>query len=336
MLIAYVPRRPALLRAMNVRRYGRAAISLRALYSALPFLTRYDIVHCQYGTNGEAVGALLKELGLQRRLVTTFHGYDTRLAEREGIRPFRRLLGQGDCFIAVSGYNHRQMLALGIDPAKLVLHPVGIDCRLFAFVSRTPKDAKREGVNIATVARLVPQKGLHFGISAVSRLLQAQPDLRLRYDILGGGPLHDDLTALIGQLGLRGIVHLHGPQRQDAVIDALRRSDIFLLPSTAEALPVALMEAQALGLPAVASAVGSSSDIVLDGKSGFLTPPGDVDALTVKLRFLIEQPQLQLSLGQAGSRHVRMHFDIDVLNDRLVQIYRKVLDSSPPNAVGAA
>jgi colanic acid/amylovoran biosynthesis glycosyltransferase len=328
LLIAHA-RHPALLRATNIARYGRKAVSLRTLYTAAQFLTRYDIVHCQYGTNGEAVGALLKEMGLQRKIVTTFHRFDIRLAQDRGIGLFRRLLAQGDCVIAISESNRRQLLEWGFDPAKVVYHPVGIDCRVFAPIPQPSNDPGRK-INIVTVARLVPQKAVHNGILAVSKLVRDRPDLRLRYEIAGGGPLHEDLKALIGHLGLETVVRLHGPLRQEAVFEILRRGHIFLLPSIDEITPVALMEAQAMGLPAIATTVGSTSEVVLDERSGFLVPPEDVEALAAKLRLLVEQPQLRVALGQYGSDYVRARFDINVLNDRLVQIYWRVLGGDLP------
>lgn len=329
MLIANVPGRPALLRAMNVVRYGRSAISLQLLHAAVLFQRRYDIVHCQYGTNGEVIGSALKELGLQQRLVTTFHGTDIRLAQRQGIGVYRRLLTQGDCFIAISDYSRRQLLAWGADPHKVVEHPVGIDCRLFARAPQASNDAVHD-IGIVTVARLVPEKAIHNGILAVSKLLRDRPDLRLRYDIVGEGPLRAELTGLIRRLGLDGVVRMRGPLQQDSVIEILRRSDIFLLPSIAEVLPVVLMEAQATGLPVIATRVGAVDEIVLDERSGFLVPPGDVDAVAEKLQLLVAAPHLRGEFGENGRRHVMERFDVNVLNDRLVQIYRRVLAGSLP------
>jgi len=329
LLAVHAPRHPALLRALNVARYGRSAIALHMLYTGVPFLTPYDIVHCQYGTNGEAVGAVLKELGLQRRLVTTFHGEDLRLVERRGAELFRRLLRQGDCFIAISDYSRRRLLELGIDPAKLVHHPVGIDCSVFTRAAQ-PSNGSGRDLRIVTVARLVPEKAIHVGILAVSKVLRDQPDLRLRYEIVGDGPMYGELTTLICDLGLEGVIRLRGPLQQEAVVDILRRSDIFVLPSVAEVLPVALMEAQAVGLPAVATAVGGTSEIVLDGRSGFLVPPGDLEALAEKLQLLIHQPRLRIALGELGSRHVMARFDVNGLNDRLIQIYRRVIGGNLP------
>src|SRR5574341_630087 len=83
LLVSRLPRHPGLLRTLDVLHYCRSALGLRTLFPAIPFLSPYDIVHCQYGTNGEAVGALMKRLGLQRKLVTTFHRFDLRLARSE-------------------------------------------------------------------------------------------------------------------------------------------------------------------------------------------------------------------------------------------------------------
>ena len=329
MLIANVPRRPALLRAMNVVRYGRSAIALHILYAAVLFQRRYDIVHCQYGTNGEVIGAALKELGLQQRLVTTFHGTDIRLAQRRGIGIYRRLLALGDCFIAISDYSRQQLLAWGVDPGKVVYHPVGIDCRVFACAPQMSNDTGRD-ISIVTVARLVPEKAVHNGILAVSKLLRDRPDLRLRYDIVGDGPLRGELTGLIRRLGLDGVVRMRGPLQQDAVVEILRRSDVFVLSSIAEVLPVVLMEAQAMGLPVIATRVGAVDEIVLDERSGFLVPPGDVEALAGKLQRLIARPQVRVEFGERGRRHVLERFDVNALNDRLVQIYRRVLDGGLP------
>jgi len=331
LLAGHGSRRPALWRTINVARFGRAALGFRILHTAVPFLKPYDVVHCQYGTNGEAVGAVLKELGLQRTLVTTFHRYDLRVAERDG-RAYPRLLARGDCFLAISDYSRRWMVRFGVDPAKIVLHPVGFDGRMFPSpVLRTP-DPTREVVAV-TVARLVPQKALHTGIHAVSRLLRDHPDLRLRYEIVGGGPLLEELAALIRSLGLDGVVHLHGPLSQDGVRDALRRSDLFILPSEDEVLPVALMEAHAAGLPAIATRVAATDEIVLHGRSGFLIPPGDMDALAAQLKILIEHPSLRVQMGAEGRRHVLAHFDVNVLNDRLVEIYRDAMRTSSPSGV---
>jgi colanic acid/amylovoran biosynthesis glycosyltransferase len=90
-------------------------------------------------------------------------------------------------------------------------------------------------------------------------------------------------------------------------------------------LPVSLMEAHAVGRAVLATHVGSVDQIVQHGKSGFLVPPGDVPALSRRLADLIQDPEMRAEMGRCGRRHVEQHYDIDRLNDRLVNLYENLL-----------
>jgi colanic acid/amylovoran biosynthesis glycosyltransferase len=311
----------ATLGALNVFRYGRGASSLTLLFQTAPFFRHYDIVHCQFGHNGR-LGAILKKLGLQRKLVVTFHGYDIRAGLATGGALYGELWKEADCLIAISKYNHEHLLRFGGDPEKIVYHPVGIDCQRFRF--RADR-ARHQPLRILSVARLVEEKGLESGIRAVHGLAQAARNISFRYDIIGEGPLRARLQRLIDELGLGTRVHLLGAKAQDEVIKALEESDLLFAPSLAEALPVSLMEAQAVGLPVLATEVGSVDQIVQHGISGYLVPPGDVQAMRCRLQELLEQRENRLEMGRLGRRHVEQHFDIERLNDRLVSIYTELL-----------
>ena len=314
-----------ILRTLNIFEYGITALSLTLLHMTAPFLRDYDVIHCQYGTNGD-LGITLKRLGVQGKVVTTFHGYDIRRGLEKGESIYERLFKEGDCFIAIAAYNYKNLLKFGLDEKKMVRLPVGIDPDRFPYRWERASFENEAPIRLVTVARLVEEKGLSYGIKAVHKVLQQHPQFDLEYNIIGGGPLEETLTSLIHELGLSRVVHLLGLQRQDQVIKLLQQSHIFLLPSTAEVLPVVLMEAQAVGLPVIATAVGSTDEIVLNGESGFLVPPRDVDALADKLGCLVGQPAKWPEFGQAGRRHVKENFDINRLNDQLVQLYRRLVD----------
>lgn len=316
--------RRAALGSLNVVRYGRTASSLTLLYKAAPFFFRkYDIIHCQFGHNGR-LGAMLKELRLQKKLVVTFHGSDIRRGISEGGAIYRELWNQADCLIAISEYNREHLLRFGGDPKKIIYLPVGIDCKRFN-CRRSPARVGSNPVRLLSVARLVNEKGLEFSLHAVHGLKQQRPDISLQYDIIGEGYLRSTLQGLIDELALSDSVHLLGAKSQDEVIAALYSSDILVTPSLAEALPVSLMEAQAVGLPVVATRVGSVDQIVHDGRSGFLVPPGDAAALQRTLAELIQDPEQRAEMGRRGRLHVEQHFDIERLNDRLVDIYQHLL-----------
>lgn len=311
----------AVLGSLNVFRYGRTASSLTLLFQAAPFFRRYDILHCQFGHNGR-LGAIIKKLGLQRKLVVTFHGYDIRAALESDGALYGELWDQADCLIAISDYNRDHLLRFGGDPEKIVYHPNGIDCKRFSFKRAAARP--RQAVRVLSVARLVEEKGLEFGIRALHRVKDRAPG-ELQYDIIGEGPLRGRLQRLIAELGLSEQVRLLGAKSQDEVIQALRGSDILLAPSLAEALPVSLMEAHAVGLPVLATHVGSVNQIVQDEVSGFLVAPGDTAALSRRLSELVEDPAKRVRMGRRGRCHVEQHFDIDRLNDRLVCLYQQLL-----------
>ncbi len=327
--------RGAIVKALNVLEFGRDAASLRNVYRIIPFLNRshYDIIHCQYGPNGD-LGVLLRALGIfNGKIVTTFHGYDIRLGLEKGGGIYRRLFSRGDVFIAISPYNYNNLLKLGLDAGKIVYHPVGIDLKQFAY--KWPASPAEEGkqIRVLTVARLVPEKGLAYGVHAIRKTLQRLPGLNLEYNIIGSGPLDAELTALIRSLNLEKVVHMRGAKNQSQIAEAYQRSDIFLLPSVAEALPVVAMEAQAVGLPVMATAVGSMDRIVINGETGFCVPPSDPDALADGLCFLMDHPEIWPQMGRLGRRHVENNFNIDMLNDRLVDLYVQLLQTKRREAI---
>jgi len=104
-------------------------------------------------------------------------------------------------------------------------------------------------------------------------------------------------------------VHFAGYLSQDAVAAALSQADAFVLPSFAEGLPVVLMEALATERPVIATQVAGVSELVEDGVTGFIVPPGDTEALADRIGRLADDPDLRTRMGRAGRRKVRADFD---------------------------
>lgn len=320
-------RRSRCLRVLDVRRYGLAAASLRLLYAAQPFLGRppYDAVHCHFVANG-LKAALLRDAGaLRGPLVVTVHGRD--IGAHLGLygpRASRLLLEQGDLFLPVSDRWNDRLAALGCDPAKIVTHRMGIDLRSFGAGPR----ADGEGLRIVTVGRLVETKGIEDGIRAVALL--AREGRVVNYVVVGDGPLRGRLQQAIQELGARDSITLLGARTQPEVIALLRAADIFLAPNVTarngdkEGVPVAVVEAMASRLPVVGTRHSGIPELVRDEETGFLVPEGDVAALAARLRLLLGQRELAHRLGEEGRRRVAAEFDIEGLNDRLVELYEGV------------
>jgi len=321
-----------LLKALNVFKYGKDALSLRLLYALVPFLGReqeYDIIHCHFGPNGN-LGAMLKMLGLKGKLVVTFHGYDmSAIPVRQSQNIYRRLFGMADLLMPISDHWKAKLIEMGANPGKVIVHRMGINLQRFRFKARSCQG--NEAVKLLTVGRLVKKKGIEYALRAVSVVCQRHPERSIQYDIVGEGPLRKELESLTYQLGVQKAVRLLGAKTHDEAQRLMMQAHIFLLPSVTarngdqEGIPVSLMEAMATGMPVLSTVHSGIPELVQNRKSGFLVPERDVDALAERLEYLIEHPELWPEMGRAGRRFVEEHFDIKKLNRRLVEIYEALL-----------
>ena len=182
---------------------------------------------------------------------------------------------------------------------------------------RRELDLPEDAVVVGTVGRLSADKGgQDHLIRAVAGVRQDQPATRLL--VVGDGPLRPGLEALAAtELG--AAARFTG-QRAD-VARLLGAMDIFVLPSLKEALPIAVLEAMAMRLPAVATRVGGVPEVVDDGTTGFVVPPGDEAALRGALARLVADPALRERLGAAGQAHVQAHFTLEQMVQQVEHLY---------------
>jgi glycosyltransferase involved in cell wall biosynthesis len=147
----------------------------------------------------------------------------------------------------------------------------------------------------------------------------------LHLQIAGAGPERPALDEDIRALGLNDAVRFLGWQADLA--PWLAGWDIFVQPSLEEGLPIAAMEAMAAGLPVVATAVGGTPELVEDGKTGWLVPPGDPAALVQRIRALLLNPEQARVIGAAGRARVREKFSTDRMVTELSAIYDELTTS---------
>lgn len=319
-------------RSLNVFQYGRQAASLRLFYRTMPLLGTppYDIIHCQFGTLGLA-SLPFRQLGIFRgRLVVSFRGYDiSQYLQLYGNQVYSELLKTGDLFLTNCEFFKRRLLAIGCDEQKVIVHRSGLDCRRFVFAPRCPPT--HGPLRIVTTGRLVEKKGIEYGIRAVAKLAPRYPNLQ--YLIIGDGSLRQDFNQLIAELNVSHMVQLLGWKEQQEIIEILNSSHIFIAPSVTAAdgnqdAPVnTLKEAMAIGLPVVGTQHGGIPELIEDGVSGFLVPERDADAIAEKLGYLIENPHVWPQMGRAGRACVERSYDLEKLNDQLVEIYQQVVNS---------
>jgi glycosyltransferase involved in cell wall biosynthesis len=170
-----------------------------------------------------------------------------------------------------------------------------------------PAPDKAAGQRLLFVGRLAAVKGVPVLLTAFAGLRRAFPGASLT--LIGDGPERARLAAEAARLGLTGAVTFAGTRAQDEVAAALAQTDIFVLPSFAEGVPVVLMEAMASRLPVVATAIAGVPELVEHGVAGLLVPPGDALALEQALKRLLGDPGLRQRMGAAGRAAVVAGFD---------------------------
>lgn len=193
------------------------------------------------------------------------------------------------------------------------------------YVARAHRGAGRR---LLFTGRLARVKGVPVVLAALARLRARYPDIEL--SLAGDGPDRATLEAEARRLGVADRVRFLGYQSSDQVRSLLQDTDVFVLPSFAEGVPVVLMEAMASGVPVVATRVAGVAELVEDGVSGFVVPPGDVDALARAVETLFADPALRERFGAAGRRMVEREFDVGHEAAWLGEVFSSVLAGVDP------
>ncbi|MCM8795291.1 MAG: glycosyltransferase, partial [Candidatus Omnitrophica bacterium] len=205
--------------------------------------------------------------------------------------------------------------------------PNGVDTDIFRPVSKEERQRFYADLNLPRYSyiifcgRLEEKKGIIFLIKAWQNLKDELEDFRLL--ICGGGSQERYLKELTKKLGLSDSVIFTGEIRNVEVY--LKISQIFVLPSLHEGLPNALLEAMSCGLAVVASRVNGVKEIVVDGFNGLLVEPKDIKGLIEKISILAKDKDLRLYLGQNARKTILKSYSIDIVAERHICLYEKLL-----------
>ena len=317
-----------MIRALNVFRYRVNAASLTLLYQVMPFLEHgsYDLIHCQFGTLGLQGLRIKQVLGGQPKLVTSFRGFDATMNVHNRPEMYKELFAEGELFLPVSHSLKKRIVDQGCPEEKIVVLPSGIDCDKLTYARRTV--APGEQVRVMTIGRLVEKKGIAYAIEAMARVIESGRPAT--YDIVGEGVLRGQLERVIEERGMQTHIRLLGRRTHDETIRLLQSAHMLMAPSITaadgdqEGIPNVLKEAMALGLPVISTRHSGIPELVEDGVSGYLVNERDVDALALRLSYLIDHPEKWAEMGKAGRACVETNYDIKALNDRLVALYEQL------------
>ena len=305
--------------------------SLTFTLSALPLIKRLnpDLIHAHELISPATTAIAARKLfGIP--VVATVHGSGL---SSDVLRLKRRFLGKTRlkilcreiaAFCVISAVIDRELATEGVPVQKRISIPNGVDTGRFAPLAPAQKKALRsrlalpaEARIVIFVGRLAPEKRVDLLTGIWRSVRQAVPRALLL--ILGSGPEEAGLKQRAGD----GILFLGS---QPDVTPYLQAADLFVLPSAAEGLSLALLEALACGLPVIATSVGGNPEVIRHLETGWLTPPDDPPALTEAIVTLLEDEKLQSKLREKARAHAVQNYSLVKMADRLLDLYRQVLE----------
>jgi colanic acid/amylovoran biosynthesis glycosyltransferase len=290
---------------------------------------RARLLHAHFGFTGYEV------LGLRRRcrlpLVTSFYGFDVAAPARQPLwaARYRELFAEGELFLAEGPALRHRLTLLGCPPEKTALHPIAIDPRRYPFRERAPR-RRGEPTRLLFCGRLCEKKGVLDAVEAVALARTRHPQLVLR--LAGDGPLRPQLEASLERLGLADAAQVLGFVSHARMLEEMDAADLFLQPSvtgsdgdTEGGAPTTLLEAQACGLPVLATGHADIPHVVVEGESALLCAEGDVPGLAENLLALLEDPGRWAKMGRRGREKVEADHDLRVAIPRLEQRYLELI-----------
>jgi len=315
-----------------MRREPSPLCDLVALYRMCRLLLRErpDVVHA-HGSKGGLLGRLAARITGVGAVYHTPHVYPFQWA-RGGMKrvlflAVERLLWRLSTKVVAVGRGQAEV-ALKMRVARgdrLVTIPNGVDTGRFEKLStpecragvRRELGLTDEQVAVGMVARLSPQKGCGHFVRAAKAVSERHPNAR--FLLIGAGPLLPDLHALAEELGIRDRVAFMG-HRPDA--DRLYAGlDLFVLSSLWEGLPYVLLEAQASGLPVIASRIPGCEELVENGATGFLVELCNEQEICERICGLISSPEKRREMGERGRQNVRDGFRLDRFLEMHAELY---------------
>jgi glycosyltransferase involved in cell wall biosynthesis len=237
----------------------------------------------------------------------------------------REKLGRARFVVTCTEYNRRHLKALaGADKVPIYRVYHGIDIRLFqGKKDRHPSDPLR----LLTVARMTPKKGLPTVFRAVRHLRDR--GVAVEHVLIGDGEARQEVLDALHRFGLEGVVRWLGTQPHHVVVEHYRRADVFVLgceiaaTGDRDGIPNVLLESMAMATPVVATTVSAIPELIRDGVTGLLVPPGNPEAMARAITRLTRDDSLRQKIVHQAKETVSREFDNRELIKELAGIYRR-------------
>ncbi len=290
--------------------------------------TNTRLIHAHFGPLGVRMLPLKRALNVP--LVTTFYGYDMSELPRlpEWRTAYARLFAEGDLFLVEGGHMRAALITLGCPEHKVQVQRIGVVMDKLRFRERTLAPGQK--MIVLFCGRFTEKKGLIYALQALKQVVTRVPDLELR--IIGDGESRAEVEQYIAEHHLEPYTRLLGYQPHQVFHEQLEEAHLFIQPSvTSEngdsegGAPTVLLEAQACGVPVLATYHADIPEVVRDGESALLAPERDPESLAGKWLELAASPERWPAMGQAGRQHVETAHDVQHLTEQLEDRYQQVL-----------
>lgn len=203
---------------------------LTALFQTIPFLGKhFDLIHCHFGTIASKYLFIRKILGNTAPLLTTFYGYDvSHIPQEKGPHYYDALKKTCSRFIVMSENMKARVVALGFPIEQVTVLPISVDVKSYPYASRHLTEG--EPVKIVSVGRFVEKKGFDDLFKAIA-VVKEKTKKKFVLEVVGDGPLHDDLHGLAKNLGITDVLDFKGFMKLEDVIDLYTKSHLYVQAS---------------------------------------------------------------------------------------------------------
>lgn len=294
---------------------------------------KIDLIHSGDLFPQGVVSVILKRI-LGVPFVAYCHGEEVTQIDRRRLQPKMRdmIYKSADAVIAANGFARGLLLRIGVAESRIFKILPGVDMSSFA---PAPKDAAliaRFGLDgkvvVMSVSRLVERKGHSHVLKALRQVRDSVPEFH--YLIVGDGPERKNIEQLVADLGLGRQVTVVGGVSGEDLGKFYNLCDLFVLANRdvegdVEGFGMVFLEANACGKPVLGGRTGGTSEAVIEGSTGLLVDPEDIDQIASALRLLISDAALRERLGAAGLARVRADFSWDTRTEQLSAVSEFVL-----------
>ncbi|MEK9209377.1 MAG: glycosyltransferase family 4 protein [Patescibacteria group bacterium] len=290
----------------------------------LNFRFRYDVIWPIMAAYAGAAGLFFKIIFPGKKLLLTLQegdapDYILKRVSKIRYPIWKMLFKKADRIQAISGFLKDFAVLHGADISKINIVPNGADLNKI----RNPKEKLniRPGEKvIITTSRLVKKNAVDIIIDAV-KLLITHYSLRITCLILGEGSEKENLKSQIANLKLQNQVSLLGFVPSEEIYDYLALADVFVRPSRSEGLGSAFLEAMAMGVPIIGTAVGGIPDFLIDRKTGLFCKVDDPKDLAEKIKILFEDENLRAELIKNAKQLVAEKYDWNIISQKMKEIF---------------